>query len=187
MPVACALLLAVGCGPPPPKLDLPDRAVGIHEPLWEPLDKDARFVIGEVKVTIDEELADDEIPTSQEIDKLKAYLHWHMNHTYLFEVVGRGAERIRYEIRGEITRFRRGSTTARVFGLSRLGRTYIVVELNVIDLQDGGIAFGGVFRSELKRSAETGEHVLDDVASAFADELRRQYLGMLNRENGAED
>ncbi len=170
------LLTAVGCIPPRSKLELPKANVGVYEPLWTPLEINPRFVIGNIEIDIDPELEGDQNPTTGEIDKLKAYIHWQMNHTYIFEVVGRGTKRVRYEIRGKVLRFRRGSAAERFLGLSITGRTYIVAELEIIDLQTGDIAFGGVFKSDLKRTDEKAEHVFDVVAENFSHELRKQHM-----------
>ncbi len=180
------LLVAVGCAPPRPKLDLPTSNVGIYEPLWTPLEINPRFVIGNIEIDIDPELERDRNPTTDEINQLKAYIHWQMNHTYLFEVVGRGTKGVRYEIRGKVTRFRRGNATERLVGLSISGRTYIVAALEIIDLQTGGIAFGGVFKSDLKHTDEKVEHVFDVVAENFSHELRKQHMRFVRERKEAE-
>jgi hypothetical protein len=139
----------------------------LNKPLTPPL----TCSIGPIGDGLPVDMEIEKKPTLEEVQMLKAELNNKLAEKGIFQLLSTDA---RYEVKGEIIEFSRGSGGMRFLFGALAGSARLVIALKLIDTSRGMVLFSGNFKSEVTDWVTSGEYMYQEVASDFAKALDKQ-------------
>lgn len=146
----------------------------ITEQLEAPLERPAFFVIGDITDDLPPDIEEGKKPSSEDIGKLKNYLHEELaKRKFLSERVS-GSEGAEYEIVGSIVDYKKGSGLMRALFGFWAGSANTSIALKLIDIETGDVIFGGMFEGSVSSWGESGDKMFKQISKRFSKELEKQ-------------
>ena len=112
-------------------------------------------------------------PSMEDINKLKMIIVNEINERDIF-ITSEDPLNPKYEIRGAILEFKKGSGTLRFLIGFGAGNAKLVTSINLVEVATGDIVFGGNFTSIVSDGLESGAKIFQQTAEDFAKELEKQ-------------
>ncbi|MDH4156165.1 MAG: DUF4410 domain-containing protein [candidate division Zixibacteria bacterium] len=145
----------------------------IHD-LEAPLQDMASCTIGAVTDELPLDFEEDKKPPLEDIEKFKRYLSEEIMKTGILSMSETGDSAARYEVRGGILEYKKGSGTLRVLLGAFAGNAYVAVNLKLLDRTDQLVVFSGSFKGAVTHYAESGDAMFRQVARDFAKALSKR-------------
>lgn len=146
----------------------------ITDSLEAPLERPAYFVVGEITDGLPLDMEEGKKPSSEDINKLKNYLHAELlNRKFLSERI-LGAEGTEYQVVGSFVEYKKGSGVVRALIGFGLGSARASISLQLIDTETGEVIFGGMFKGTVSDWGESGEKMFRRISKDFSKELEKQ-------------
>jgi hypothetical protein len=147
-------------------------------PLERPLNRSARWNVGEISLALPSDARVDEAPDEFQLAAFADRLREQIKKAEVFNLppdTGTGE----VEVTGTIIDYGKGSGPLRfLFGVGS-GTAYVTVEMQVRDRETGVVLFSGNFIGEVTHWAEKGDKSFDHVAQEFAQTLKRRQMALL--------
>ena len=162
--VGLFLLVVGGCTP---------RYV-ITQDLTAPIPDNDGVRIGAIEDLLPADLAVDKRPSAEDIKKFEKYLREEIEHRGHLGLQVNENGGARYEIRGRLLDYKKGSGLLRfLFGFGA-GAAKVLTELKLVDLVEDQVIFAGNFEGQIVDWADTGDKMFKNVARDFTRELEKQ-------------
>lgn len=141
----------------------------------------ARHSACSVGAIIDELPADTEAskkPSAEAIQKFKNRIQEQIYDQRVFDHTN-GSDSAVYEVTGSILEYAKGSGALRFFIGFGAGSAKITTNLKMTNTRTGQTIFAGNFKGEVSNWGDSGDKMFEQVAKAFAKELRKQQKKLI--------
>ncbi len=156
-----SITLVLGCSSP----------YVITQDLENPAKQGVPYKIGNIVDMLPDDMAADEKPTIEHIDKFRELLIEQLQKQDLCSEIWVEDGDAGYQIDGTILKYTKGSGFIR-FLFGSLGAAKLTVSMQLTDLQDGEIVFAGNFIGTVTSYMDKGDKVFEQVAKNFAKQIR---------------
>lgn len=146
----------------------------ITEQLETPLERPAVFVVGDITDDLPLDIEEGKKPSSEDIDKLKNYLHSELANRKFLSKNEFGDEGAEYEIVGSIVDYKKGSGFMRFLFGRLAGGAKTSISLQLVDVKTGEIIFGGMFKGTVSNWGDSGDKMFKQISKRFSKELEKQ-------------
>lgn len=165
------LLMSGGCTP-----------YVVLTPMEHPVETPAYMTVGAITDQLPQDIAEEDKPTFEEVQKFKDHLYNELNDKEFVEMLDHYSTDARYEVTGEILEYKRGSGAVRFLTGFGLGNARILIKMNLIDRTSEETVFAGSFRAEVGSWAVKGDEMYKTVAKNFAKAVEKQQKKALKND-----
>ena len=148
----------------------------VTQPLEQSISQPAPITIGAIQDQLPPETPDKKKPTMENIEKFRTgLLKQLVKQKVAMESFSAEGDARKFEVRGSILAFKKGSGAVRFFIGFGLGDAKLTTQLELVETSTGTTVFAGNFTGQVSDwSQTTGDKMWENVAKDFAKALKKQ-------------